>query len=484
MFMTEGDAGREETLVIATQTLSDMLQQLTFGDHLCLIYRNKKDQFAVVIPFIRQGLENGEKCLYIVDERTAHDVKEALAQEGSDVEACLASGQLTLLVKEETYLKEGFFDPDKMIALLIESTEAALQEGYSGLRVTGEMTWVLSERPGSDRLIEYEAKLNRIFPGSKSLAICQYNETRFSPELLIDVLATHPLVVIDGLVTRNFYFVPPEEFLREKRNPAMEYTRYLHNIQERENLHLSLEMNNKELEGKVSELQEAQKRSTFFIDLMTHDLTNINQGIMASLELIQYDSTLPNNLINSIQLAVDQVERGTELIGNVKRFATIDAEPPRLEKKEIFLPLIAATQIVKQKFHHKELQVETKIRQDQYHVLANGLLTDMFFDLLHYIMRYDRNEQVVIEVAASPAQDKDFLKIEINNRNLSIPDEEKEHIFARLAGIKGGKRGSGIGLTLVQRLIDRYEGSIRVENRIKGDPTQGTNFVLLLRRGN
>jgi PAS domain-containing protein len=100
-----------------------------------------------------------------------------------------------------------------MILLLQEETERALDEGYSALRVTGEMTWALRGLAGSNRLIEYEAKLNDFFLDSKCLAICQYDRRQFAPALLLDVLATHPIAVIGTEIFDNFYYMPPEDFL-------------------------------------------------------------------------------------------------------------------------------------------------------------------------------------------------------------------------------------------------------------------------------
>jgi len=118
-------------------------------------------------------------------------------------------------------LREGTFDPDRMIALLISETEKALSEGYPALRVTGEMTWVLGGLPGSDRLLEYEARLNtEVFPKYPCLAICQYERAKFDPAIIKGVIMTHPLVVVSNRIYRNFYYIPPEKFLRTKRDEA------------------------------------------------------------------------------------------------------------------------------------------------------------------------------------------------------------------------------------------------------------------------
>ena len=84
------------------------------------------------------------------------------AAEGIDVDQYIESGALVVLTKKDTCLKEGCFDPDLMIAFLKESVRTAKSAGFSALRVTAEMTWALGDEPGTEKLIEYEAKLNRL----------------------------------------------------------------------------------------------------------------------------------------------------------------------------------------------------------------------------------------------------------------------------------------------------------------------------------
>src|SRR5690606_17227844 len=98
---------------------------------------------------------------------TAETIMGYLKDAGLDVDSYLRTGQFSILTVSDSYMKDGVFDPDRMIALLSTETENALQEGYSALRVTGEMSWALGGLPGSERLIEYEHKLNTFFPGSR-----------------------------------------------------------------------------------------------------------------------------------------------------------------------------------------------------------------------------------------------------------------------------------------------------------------------------
>lgn len=193
------------------ETLEQKIKELKPGDHLCCIYETEQEHRTLLTPFMKQGLDRGEKIVYIVDARSAEQILSYLREVGLDVKDYLNSGQLNVLSVDESYMLEGVFDPDGMIRLLEKETRRALDEGYSALRVTGEMSWVLRGLPGSERLMEYESKLNNFFPGNKCLAICQYDRRKFKPEILLDILTTHPIVVIGTEVFDNYYYVSPKE---------------------------------------------------------------------------------------------------------------------------------------------------------------------------------------------------------------------------------------------------------------------------------
>lgn len=189
----------------------DALGRLTPRDHICLLYENREEQFAAAIPFMRMGLERKEQCVYIADENTPEAVMDALRAEGVDVAAAIQAGALSILTKRETYLKGGSFDPDRMVRSLAEAIRIAKRAGFAALRATGEMTWALAGDPGFDRLLEYEAKTNRFIADNDILAMCQYNNKRFRPAVMLDVLGMHPRVVFDAMVCQNPFYIPPNE---------------------------------------------------------------------------------------------------------------------------------------------------------------------------------------------------------------------------------------------------------------------------------
>jgi PAS domain S-box-containing protein len=245
-------------------TLAEALTQVGAHQHLCILYETAAEQCAAVVPFLRLGLERGERCLYIADDRTTFAVTETLRGGGIDVEAQLAADGLILANSRETYLRRGYFDPDAMLEFLGEATEQASRAGFRALRVTGEMTWALGANPGSERLIEYEAKLNRFLSDQPALALCQYHRRRFPPALIQDILRTHPLMSAGGLVCRNFYYIPPEEFLTPDQ-PAQEVERLLIHLQARERSEQALVAANRCLqrEVRIREQAEAELRTVY-----------------------------------------------------------------------------------------------------------------------------------------------------------------------------------------------------------------------------
>jgi PAS domain S-box-containing protein len=227
-----------ETLPRDSQ-LSDVLRTLDVHDHLCLIYETQEQLLASAVPFVLIGLERGEKCLYVADENTTSALLDGVRAEGVDVDAVAKEGLLTVASEEQAYLKKGYFDPDEMIRYWAGNVGEAKAAGFPALRVAGEMSWALGGDPGTGRLIEYEARLNRFLTNYDAVCICQYNSKRFTPEVILQVLRTHPLVIYGDRVCKNPYYVPPDEFLKPNQK-ELEVQRWLDNIKKYEKVEREL----------------------------------------------------------------------------------------------------------------------------------------------------------------------------------------------------------------------------------------------------
>jgi chemotaxis family two-component system sensor kinase Cph1 len=188
--------------------LTKKISALKSGDHACLFYTSPEEQFATVLPYIKAGLEQNEKCLYIVDDNHVVFVLEAMDKAGIDIAAALASRAFVINSKHQTYYKGGIFRPDEMIGAFKNSVQDALSEGYRGLRATGEMTWALSDPKALSQLIDYETNLDKYFP-SQLIGLCQYNQNRFSKESVPGILQTHRVVIAQGKMQQNKFYIPP-----------------------------------------------------------------------------------------------------------------------------------------------------------------------------------------------------------------------------------------------------------------------------------
>lgn len=188
------------------------------GDHVCMLYTNRDEQMEAAIEYIQGGLSRGERCLYVVGEHTPDEFRDGLRKAGIDVEAEEARGALILITKHDGHLKGGYFEPDKMITMLHGAVNDALGAGFAGLCAAGDMSWLLDEAQGSDRIAEYEARLNEFYPSSCALGLCLYNRNRLPPATLDHGLATHRHVRVDGNILLDNPFYEPVETARSRKS--------------------------------------------------------------------------------------------------------------------------------------------------------------------------------------------------------------------------------------------------------------------------
>jgi MEDS: MEthanogen/methylotroph, DcmR Sensory domain len=135
--------------------------------HVCAFFHSPDEEYRVLLPFIKEGFERGEKAFHIVDPELRDQHVQRLESAGIDVAVAEQSGQLELRNWAEAYLREGHFDQDRMLALIQEVLEAGARQGFALTRLVAHMEWALEDRPGVDDLVEYETRLNYILPRYK-----------------------------------------------------------------------------------------------------------------------------------------------------------------------------------------------------------------------------------------------------------------------------------------------------------------------------
>lgn len=185
--------------------------------HACAFFYSKEEEYQVLLPFVKDGLDTGDKSFQIVSNETVEERLAQLRKSGVDTTAAEQSGRLEIRPCEDTYLRGGRFDQEAMLALIEEMLGAGKQQGVGLTRLWANMEWALKEMPGIHDLVEYETRLNNVLPKYDDVVVCTYDLTKFSAAIVMDVLRTHPQVIVGGIMRENPYYVPPEEFLHELR---------------------------------------------------------------------------------------------------------------------------------------------------------------------------------------------------------------------------------------------------------------------------
>jgi CheY-like chemotaxis protein len=185
--------------------------------HICAFFNGIEEERRVLRSFVKDGLDGGEKSFHIVDPHMRDDHVKWLAETGVDVERAMASGQLEVHPWEEAHLRGDRFEQDAMLHLVEGALRSNAAAGYPLTRILAHMEWALLDKPGVDDLVEYEARVNYVLPKYYAPVICTYDLSKFSASVVMDVLRTHPMAIIGGVLQENPFFVPPDQLLLELR---------------------------------------------------------------------------------------------------------------------------------------------------------------------------------------------------------------------------------------------------------------------------
>ncbi len=190
--------------------------------HLCAFFSSQQDQYDFLLPFIKEGFDCGERGFHIIDPNRLEQHRKHLVASGIPVEDLETGGRLEVRTWQQAYLREDVFDQHAMLALIEEVLREGGSRGVQLTRLVANMEWALLDKPGVDDLVEYESRLNYVLPKYEDPVICTYDLSKFGAGIVMDILRTHPVAIIGGLVHENPFYVPPDEFLAERRGRRAE----------------------------------------------------------------------------------------------------------------------------------------------------------------------------------------------------------------------------------------------------------------------
>ena len=192
--------------------------EITCSCHACAFFSSGDEEQAVLAPFMRDGLAANDRFFQIINDEHRDDRVSKLKGQGIDVAGATSRGQLQMRPWEEAYLKGGRgFDQDAMIELIQEVLKEGRTSGFGMTRLWANMEWALKDLPGVEQIVEYETRLNHVLPLYDDIVVCTYDLNKFSAATIMDILRTHPQVIVGGVLQHNPFFVLPDQFLAELR---------------------------------------------------------------------------------------------------------------------------------------------------------------------------------------------------------------------------------------------------------------------------
>jgi len=199
------------------------------------------------------------------------------------------------------------------------------------------------------------------------------------------------------------------------------------------------------------------------------------------LDVPEYQTKLKEimNIIN------DQGKKGVLLISNIQSISDLEKSEILIQSIEIHELLREAILSVKSEFLERDIDIQIETFNKEIFIQASSLIKDVFRNVLNNAVKYNDHQlvEILVRISNEQKEGNDYIKFEFIDNGLGVADDRKEDIFKK--GNKKDKhiRGMGIGLSLVKKFIERYNGLIWIEDKVKGDHSKGSNFIFVIPEG-
>jgi DNA-binding CsgD family transcriptional regulator len=174
------------------------LDEIRAGTHICVLYSGPVERDALLFPYLRAGIRNGDKCLCLIDDAEPALVRDQVV----NGDRPRRSEHLDVDRVSDAYLQAGRFSVEHMMSFLSGRLSDAESE-FPMLRAAGDMSWVLPQPEGAQDFFAYESAINKIIKGKPAVFMCMYDILRCGVSTLVDLIKTHPKVLLDGMVLNN-----------------------------------------------------------------------------------------------------------------------------------------------------------------------------------------------------------------------------------------------------------------------------------------
>jgi len=171
-------------------------EDLRFGDHICHFFDSQACLVQSLVPYFKAGLERGESCVWVANGSLARDRALSVMRSCvADFDRRANAGQMRIFDHREWFLRQGSFDAMEGLRAWMLRKEQALAQGYAGLRVSGDVsflddsTWRVFQ--------EYEQSVDVAFRQEPIVSLCCYSLDKCSGEAVEEVKRNHWLSLLE-----------------------------------------------------------------------------------------------------------------------------------------------------------------------------------------------------------------------------------------------------------------------------------------------
>ncbi|HYU32991.1 MAG TPA: MEDS domain-containing protein, partial [Thermoanaerobaculia bacterium] len=456
------------------------------GDHACFIYDTLAELSAVLVPFLRAGLAAGDRCIYIGPAAGAVRLESDLRSAGVPVDRELERGAAVMLGQRESWLQEGRFDPWAMMDLLRQAEQQALDDGFAGLRATWDMTWVLAGRDGAERLVEYEAHLNRFLAKSRTTVLCRYARSSASPELIQGALHTHPLAVLGDQLCPNVFYEPAEMVLGD-HSPDERIDWMIGQLRRARLNEEKLEEVTRRLAHQGAALERADRAKDELLAMLAHELRNPLGTISNALQVLRLRSESEDeSWRRAIDTAERQVLHQALLVDDLLEASRVTRGEIELNCEELDLVRLVCDTVegYREVLRGAGLTVDLDLPDESLWVRGDRMrLSQALSNLLHNATKFSEpGGRISVRAGRSPGGGRAEVAVRDDGQGISpevLPYvfeifTQADHSLDRVLG------GLGVGLAVVKGLVEMHGGEVQARSEGEGKGAELTMRLPLL----
>jgi signal transduction histidine kinase len=455
--------------------------QLGKGDHLCLIYDSAAERLAALVPFLKAALAAGERGLFFGPPESCLGVERALEDAGIPVGREIERGALVLLSDRGICLEGGRFDANCMKDLLRRTEQQALEDGFSGLRVTWDVTWLLEGVPGVEGWIAFEAEMNEFLAGSHTCALCRYGRPRTPPEQLQAVLRTHPLALLGNEVCPNaFYEPPPMVAGSSSQDERIDWM--IAQIRRARASEEKLEQLSYRLARKGAALRRADRAKEEFLAMLAHELRNPLGTISNAIQVLRLKGEGDETWRRAIEAAERQVLHQALLVDDLLEASRVTRGEVELHCESLDLGQLARETVegYRETLRNARLDLELDVPGEPLPVRGDPMrLSQALANLLQNAVKFTPPGGSVRVRARHTTDGR--IELSVRDSGQGIGPDVLPHIFEVFTqadqSLDRSQGGLGIGLAVVKGLVEMHGGEVRAESEGEG---KGAEVTLLL----